>query len=237
MRVRGTGALALTVAALAASGCASSRYVGSIGPSGVYGNLGYGLTLNLQAGELSARWQVIDPEALHTAPAADRPGELNAPLDVDGDGELEPRETTRHLRPTLRLLARSSSAAGARIDVDVVILGGPEATRPLEEVADAALRELLGPATEPGEWAAARVAPSFHARVTSGRAGAGEYRLAVIDQAGFQGEAAAQPRRQSVRVLLVAPTLPDALRRDFDRVLSALSLAAQGGPVGRQDKW
>lgn len=220
-----------------ASGCASSRYVGSIGPSGVYANLGYGLTLNLQASELSARWQVIDPEAPDAALPADRPGELNAPLDVDGDGELEPRETTRHLRPTLRLLARSSSAAGARIDVDVVILGGAEASRPLDDVALVALRELLGPTTQPGEWAAVRIAPSFHARVTSGTTGTGAYRLAVIDQTGFQGEAAAQPRRQSVRVLLVAPSIGDALSADFDRVLGALSLAAQGGPVGRQDKW
>lgn len=234
---RAAALVVASVLASAASGCASSRYVGSIGPTGVYANLGYGLTLNLQASELSARWKAIDPASPGDAPVAERPQEVHAPLDVDGDGQLQGRETTRHLRPTLRLLARSSSAAGARIDIDVVILGGAAAQSAPEDVAAGALHEMLGTTTQPGEWVDLRVAPSFHAKTTGGTSAAGAYRLVVIDQVGFQGEAAAQPRRQSVRVLLVAPAITPALSADFDRVVGALSLATQGGPVGRQDRW
>lgn len=229
----GLRAWALGGVLLAATGCGTSRYVGSVGPSGVYGNLGYGLTLNLQAGELSARWKLISPEAPDDAPPGSAPEVLNAPLDLDGDGQLEGRETMRHLRPTLRLLARSSSAAGARLDVDVVILGGAEASRPLDDVARAARVELVGPPAGEDAWTELRVAPAFHARALSGPG----FRLAVIDQVGFQGESAAEPRRHSVRVLLRAPDLTPALAADFDLVLSALSLASQAGPVSRQDKW
>lgn len=229
--------LAVAVFITSGAGCASARYVGTIAPTGVYGNLGYGLTLNLQANELSARWKVIDPASPEDGPPADRPLEVNAPLDLDGDGELEGRETTRFLRPTLRLLARSATAAGARVDVDVVILGGAELERPLDEVAASALRELVGPSAVAAEWTTSKIAPDFEARTTTGSAGLGAYRLTVIDQTDFQGEAAARPRRQSVRILMVAPTMTDALATDFDRVLGALSLAAQGGPVGHQDRW
>lgn len=218
---------------LGAAGCGTSRYVGSVGPSGVYGNLGYGLTLNLQAGELSARWKLVSPDAPEEAPPGASPEALNAPLDLDGDGELEGRETMRHLRPTLRLIARSSSVAAVRLDVDVVILGGAEAERPLDEVARAARVELAGAPTGEDAWTELRVAPSFHARALSGPG----FRLAVIDQVGFQGEAAATPRRHSVRVLLVAPEVTPALAADFELVLGALSLASQAGPVSRQDKW
>lgn len=229
-RLAQVGFLALAVLSTA---CGTSRYVGSVGPSGVYGNLGYGLTLNLQAGELSARWKLVSPESPEDAPAGASPQVLNAPLDLDGDGQLEGRETMRHLRPTLRLLARSSSAAAVRLDVDVVILGGAEAERPLDDVARAARVELVGPPTGDDAWTELRVAPTFHARALRGPG----FRLAVVDQVGFQGESAATPRRHSVRVLLVAPEVTPALSADFDLVLGALSLASQAGPVSRQDKW
>jgi len=217
----------------ALGGCASSRYVGSIGETGVYSNLGYGLTLDLQASEVAARWQAIDPEAIDDAAAADRPKVNDAPVDLDGDGALTSDETMRHLRPTLRLIARSSSAAGARIDVDVVILGGDAASQTVDVAARSAARELISPEFVTPDWTVSELPGGYPVWTTE----SGTHRLAVIDQKAFSGEKVAAPRHQSVRVLLIAPTITEDLRRDFDRVVRGLSLSDKGGPVARQDAW
>src|SRR5687767_421469 len=106
----------------AVAGCTSPRYIGSIGRDGTYSNRGYGLAIRLDAGGLGERWDPIDPTNTDRVPNRMRPKQATGPIDVDGDGLLQLTERTKHMEPTLRLLSRTSSVA--RIDVDVIILGG-----------------------------------------------------------------------------------------------------------------
>ncbi len=229
-------ALALS---LSASACASSRYVGSISPSGLYANLGYGFTVELSHQGLMSRWNVLDPSRLDDAPPSDRPEVVDAPLDTDGNGVLDGAEMSHFHRPTLRMLALSSSTSSsslpsARMDVDVVILGGVSASTPLGEVAASALKELTGEAEHP-VWEERKVASTWNALVAEGRAGGKAYKIAVIDHPSFAGEYDIQ-RRQSMRVLLVADQITTALRRDFIYLLEAITLSRQGGRLSRSEQ-
>lgn len=230
-------ALALS---LGASACASSRYVGSISPSGLYANLGYGFTVELSHQGLMSRWNVLDPSRLDDAPPTDRPEVVDAPLDTDGNGILEGAEMAHFHRPTLRMLALSSTTStaslpSARMDVDVVILGGVSAKTPLSEVAAAAHKELLGDGAERPVWEERKVSSSWDALVAEGRAGGKAYKIAVIDHPSFAGEYDIQ-RRQSLRVLLIADQITTPLRRDFIYLLEALTLSRQGGRLSRSEQ-
>ncbi|MFO0724866.1 MAG: hypothetical protein U1E65_13885 [Myxococcota bacterium] len=228
----------LLAAAALGSGCASARYVGSISPSGMYANLGYGFAVELSHEGLMSRWAAIDPAKLEEAPAGSRPEVVDAPLDTDGNGVLEGAEMSHFLRPTLRLLAltsSTSSAASAKIsmDVDAVILGGVEADDPLQKIAASAVRELVG--GEPPQFEDRRVGPDFPAFVGEGHtADGGEYKIAIVDHARFAGEYDIV-RRQSLRILLRAPKITTELRRDFIWLLEAITLSHQAGPLSRQE--
>lgn len=239
---------ALAIAAgLLISGCASDRYVGSVGARGAYGNRGYGLALDLRRGNLDARWQVIDPRSPGEHDPALVPAMLDVPIDLNGDGTLSMDETTRHHRPTVRLLARTASTSSTatsstavvipRIDLDVAILGGAAAARPLELVTRQAAAELVGAQATVGEPTKRTVAPDYQARITEGSTGDGQFMLAVIDQPDFYATESAATRRQVVRVLLLAPQLTPPLREDFRTLLGAITLNARGAPTTSQEQW
>lgn len=225
--------------------CASDRYIGSIGARGTYSNRGFGLVLDLGQGDLAKRWQAFDPKTPELIGLEQRPMWINAPIDLDGDGTLRADETTQHYRPTIRLVARTASTATVatssitpQIDIDVAILGGEEAARPIDNVTRAAARELLGAsAVLEGELSKRQLGPDFDARIASGKVAGKEFKLAVIDQSGFYATETAVTRRQAVRVLLTAAKIDSALIEDFQRVLSGLVLSARGGALKKQEQW
>lgn len=218
-----------------AAGCVSDRYVGSVGKTGTYANRGYGMTMRLDSEALSSRWKVIDPRAPETAPAGLEIEVKNEALDLDADGLLHMDETVLHNRPTLRLFAKSSTIGPVWIDVDVSILSGKDATHSLDSWMAHEMKQLTGSAGTTDQWQARRLAPDFDGRVAEVR-GARAYRLALIDHVAFESEDGV-PRRQLIRVLLVASKITKRLRADHDHVLDAISLNQQAGRPSKLEKF
>ncbi len=221
-------------------GCASPRYVGSIGRDDVYSNRGFGLLVNLKAGGVMSRWDALDPSNLEEVPPRLRPKRVREPLDLDGDGLLQVTEATVTYRPTLRLVSRTSSVA--KMDLDVQILGSNNASVPLDALVGLDIKRLAG-ANE------VAVAESFGAitRVSlagevAGRVveiqteGGQQVRLLVADVSDFVGEEG-QTRRHIIRLELSAKALNDEMRADFDHVVSGLMVAPRGAPLSKDEKW
>lgn len=232
-----SGALAL---ALAASACAPARYLGSIGSDRTYVNRGYGLVAKLAVNGLLDRWEVVTHEGPDHVPLHLRPRLSSESLDLDGDGYLVLSERSQHTLPALRLLAKSSTTTV--MDVDVEILGGDSKKIPLDALLALEVRQRAGTATVTAVREAirtmqrVRVAPDWQGRVGEVDGPGRTHRIAVIDQPGFLAEEGIT-RRQMVRVILSAPALTDALRRDFDLLLSGLVLNTRGSPETNQEKW
>lgn len=232
--------LSATLLAALGIGCASPRYVGSIGRDDVYSNRGFGLLVNLKAGGVMSRWDALDPSNLKEVPPGLRPARVREPLDLDGDGLLQVTEATVVYRPTLRLVARTSSVA--RIDLDVQILGSNNATVPLDALIGLDIKELAA-----GDEAAIAKAFGSIKRVelageVAGRVvevqtkSEGLVRLLVADVPNFVSEEG-QRRRHIVRLQLSAKTLSDEMRADFDHVVSGLMVAPRGAPLSKDEKW
>ena len=227
------------IALLLLSGCTSPRYVGSIGRDGTYSNRGYGVAVRLSAGGLPERWDAIDPTEADRVPRSMRPAEETGPLDVDGDGLLQFTERTEHLTPTLRLLSRTSSVA--RIDVDVMILGGKNKTAPLDALMALQLKARAGTSTSAVGDAIAnmkrrKVTPNFAARVAELERPTVFWRIALIDHDDFLAEEGIR-RRQIVKVVLYAPRKSEAMIRDHERVLDALILNRRGSKETLREQW
>jgi hypothetical protein len=241
------GRLLGTLALLGALGCATDRYVGVIGRDGTYANRGYGLLVPLYPEKLQARWSVVDPSDHLDVPPRLRPRRLDEALDVDGDGRLAVTERARYQRPTLRLYSKTSSTAV--LDVDVRILGGKNATHPLEDHFQALVDGLAGTATSTlatstatraeGAVRTVKVAPGRTGLLTEVRGpdprgpGRLDYRVALIDQSLIAEEG--RSRRQLIRVELRAARLDDALRADFDRLLARMIAAEQADEPSRRE--
>jgi hypothetical protein len=230
--------LGLLLVGLLAS-CATDRYVGSIGRELIYSNRGYGFTARLATEGFDQRWAPIDPRAPEGVAVTLRPQLLDEPIDLDGDGELSMSETVRRYRPMLRLVSKTSSAA--RIDVDVVIVGGKNSAAPLDSLLELRRQELGG--ERQGAPERIRVAPEFDGLLaTNGPtmdplvSQALASRVALIDQPGFGAEGS-KARRQVVEVTLRAPRLDPELIADQDRFLRSILLNHQGGPESAQEKW
>ena len=208
------------------AGCGSTRYLGHLGDAGVYGNRGYGLSVLLARDELLARWSLVE-----TGPDAPLPA--REPLDINGDGVLEPYETHAFTRPTLRLIRRGSGTASvspARIDLDVRIVGYPQRARALSVWADQLTEELLGAA------AVERVARAPLGGRPAEERRRGASRLVVIDQPEYAHEWNAGKRRQLVVVVLRAATESELLERDFEAFLGAIALTDVAPPLTRQEQ-
>jgi hypothetical protein len=238
--MRVAAGLGLVLATLAA-GCVTERYVGSISQGRLYANRGYGVLVRLPEHQLEARWAAIDPNELDSAPKEARPAILDSPLDVDGDGALSAMESTRHLRPMLRLLSKTSS--GTHIDVDVFILGGDAGrAAPLADLFQRYARELLEVSgLDPKTQLAVeprRAGPDFDALVGAAAGPRGAFRLALIDQGSVLGEEKKR-RRQVVKVALVAPSekAAIALAEDHGYVIDALVLNREAGPILSSEAW
>ncbi|MCK6549676.1 hypothetical protein L6R52_27820 [Myxococcota bacterium] len=225
--------------ALALSACASDRYVGSLGRDLTYSNRGYGVALALGRGGLTDRWTVIDPADVDAAPEALRPFVRDEPIDLDGDGFVDLGETTRFHTPMLRLWSKTST--GAQLDVDVTIYGQNNTQVPLEGLLILELQKLGGASQGTlVSTSSITVASGNDVRIgeletnTAGTARA--LRIALVDQPIFQTEHETF-RRQVVRVVLSAPALADALRRDHDLLLRGLFLARRGAEPDPRQKW
>jgi hypothetical protein len=232
-------AIAITIAAFSA--CISERYLGSVGDGRRYSNRGFGIVLDLGHGDLSQRWLLTDPRALQDFPADARPQLVDAPLDLDGNGLLAIDETTRHLRPTARLVTLTGTVASstitARVDIDVVILGGDEKKLSLEDVTRASVHQMLGKSAVITELGSRRASPDFEAKVADGRYEGGAFRIAVIDQKDFYSPEIQLSRRQAVRVLMTAPAIDEAFRSEHELILEALVLNQRGAPTTTQEEW
>jgi hypothetical protein len=220
-------------------GCTSPRYVGSIGRDGTYSNRGYGIAIRLSANGLAERWDPIDPTATDRVPKNLRPKEKNGPLDVDGDGFLRLTERTQHLTPALRLLSRTSSVA--RIDVDVLILGGNNKTAPIDALMALELKHRAGTSTASVGGAITsmkrrKVAPDFDARVAEIRTPTGFERIALIDHGDFRAEEGLT-RRQVVKVVLSARRKNEMLVADHERLLDGVILNRRGSSETVREQW
>ena len=218
------------------AGCASPRYVGSIGRDGTYSNRGYGIAVPLESSGLSDRWKAIDPSKLERAPRKYRPSLINAPLDVDGNGYLEVTEQQEFTRPTLRLISKTSTVS--RMDVQVTILGGKNRVAPLDALLTYELRHL---ASETASAAVARMEKKNlrgnDAYVTTLTGDNGKfYRVALIDQPEMIAEEGIK-RRQVVKITLATEKPSDDLTKDHDRLLEAVILSRRGSSEGVKEKW
>ena len=227
----------------ALSGCAGPRYVGSIGRDQVYANRGFGVLARLAQGDLLSRWKPADPADLDELPPALRPQRVREQLDVNGDGQLELTETVVFYRPTLRLLSRTSSVA--RMDLDVQLLGRNNAHVPLDAIIGLDLKRMAGTSTGARDAAFAHIerrvlTGDVQARVAEVATESGgarrQVRLLVADVPEFRTEEG-QVRRQVVRLALWDTALDAQDRADFDRVVSGLVLAPQGGVAGTGETW
>ncbi len=219
--------------------CGSPRYVGSIGRDGTYSNRGYGLAIRLEADGLGERWEAIDPSAADRAPRGVRPKVDNSPLDIDGDGILTLTERQQHYVPTLRLLSRTSSVA--RIDVDVMILGGKNRKVPIDAVMALDLKARAGTSSAAVDRAIegmqrTKIASSFDARVAELVTPRRFTRVAVIDQGDLLAEQSLK-RRQIVKVVLTAARRTDALVADHDRLLDAVILNRRSSSETVREQW
>ena len=221
-------------------GCTSPRYVGSIGRDGTYSNRGYGLAIRLSANGLGERWDPIDPSDPDRVPKSLRPKMRNGPIDVDGDGFLQFTERQQHLDPALRLLSRTSSVA--RIDVDVLILGGVNKTAPIDALMALELKDRAGTSTTAVSGAIPKirrrkVAPNFDARVAEILTPKGFQRIALIDHEEFRGEEGIT-RRQLVKVVLSGvKTKVEGLAQDHERLLDGLILNTRGSTETVREQW
>ena len=218
---------------LGSTACVSSRYVGSVGRDRSFVNRGFGFMVRLAHDSLSERFDAVVAENRKRYPAAIRPREVEAPLDLDGDGFLDVTETTRHFLPALRLISRTSTAV--RIDVDVQILSKKNASAPLDQIAMADLMKSMTSTTS------TTTADALEARLVGTGFSAVVYevegkRVALIDQPKFVAEEGIE-RRQLVRVTLVAPKIDDAWRREHESVLSALILNQRGSIESTKEEW
>lgn len=235
--------VATLLACAALAGCASPRYVGSIGRDQVYSNRGFGVLARLTQGDLLSRWKPVDPADMAEIPPGLRPARVREQLDVNGDGQLDVSETVVFYRPTLRLLSRTSSVA--RMDLEVELLGQNNARIPLDAIVGIDLKRLAGTSTSARDAAFAHIqrrvlSGEIQARVaetetTEGGAHRVVRRL-VADVPEFRTEEG-QTRRHIVRLTLWDDALDDQDRADFDRVVEGLVLAPQGGPTGTGERW
>lgn len=238
--------VAAGVIAIAASGCASDRYVGAIGADHTYGNRGYGIAIRLgdsgSASTLEARWRTIDPRRIDDEPDPTRPTACDEPIDLDGNGVLEAKETTHLLRPMLRLVSKTST--GTAMSIDVNILGKNNAKVGLEALLLNELQQLTSTssATEGSIVSTSSVAlpmgnPVRIAEINTtyhGRPRA--FRVALADQGDVTAEDGFV-RRQIVRIVLATQKLTDELRRDHELLLGRLFLGRQTGELLRGDHW
>jgi hypothetical protein len=220
-------------------GCTSPRYVGSIGRDGTYSNRGYGIAIRLNGSGLGDRWDPIDPTSTERVPKGLRPKEENGPLDVDGDGYLRVTERTQRLVPTLRILSRTSSVA--RIDVDVLILGGGNKTAPIDALMALELKERAGTSSVSVDGAIAnmkrrKVTPDFDTRVAELATPKGFTRIALIDQEDFLAEEGLT-RRQVVKVVLWAGRRNEGLIEDHERLLDGVILNRRGSTETVREQW
>jgi hypothetical protein len=230
-------ALCLLISLLA--GCTSPRYVGSIGRDGTYSNRGYGLAIRLDVNGLGERWDAIDPTEREKVPKSVRPKRKTDPIDVDGDGLLSLTERQEHMVPTLRLLSRTSSTA--RIDIDVLILGGANKTAPIDALVALELKQRVGTSTAGVGEAITKmirrtVAPDFDARVAEISSSKGYYRIALIDHGDFLAEEGIK-RRQMIKVLLSAKRRSDPMVEDHDKLLDAVILNRRGSSTSVREQW
>lgn len=219
-------------------GCTTPRYIGSIGRDGTYSNRGYGLAIRLSSNGLAERWDPIDPADTKRAPKAMRPKKKTGPIDVDGDGVLRFTERTQYLTPTLRLLSRTSSVA--RIDVDVMILGGNNKTAPLDALMALELKTRAGTSNAVGDAITGmkrrRVSNLFDARVAELETPKGFERIALIDHGNFLAEEGIR-RRQLVKAVLSAKKRSDALVTDHERLLDGVILNTRGSGATKREQW
>jgi hypothetical protein len=217
------------LAACALAACVSDRYVGSIGPDGVYSNRGYGFALRTNPDELATRWRVVDP------PHPEHQQIHDEPLDLNGDGELRFDENTHYLTPTLRFYSKTST--GASITFDVEILGGKSKTFALDDLVIPEVRHLTKTASIAGQIEKRSVS-TYDARLAETPKGANgwAYRIVIIDHADFISEQE-RKRRQLYRIELAASEITDQMRADLDLLLSSLYLNHHAGEETTQEKW
>ena len=229
---------ALTVV-LAATACASSRYVGSVGRDGTYVNRGYGLALRMRHAGLAVRWKLVNPNKLPARPEPDLPVPSREPIDLDGDGMLSVGESILHFEPTVRLLSRTST--GARADVRVEILSGPAEDVPLDRLLGRALK-LWTKTPQPVRQRAFqrsihRRLQGWSARVTTATTARERHHLAVIEQGPIVAEERIR-RRQLVTVHVYAPDpAAETIDEDFEAILDALILSRTAARESVLERW
>lgn len=232
---------AFALLAALASGCAGSRYLGSLGRNGVYSNRGYGMTVDTATAGVSTRFVVIDPTDLEAAPQALRPRLEKGLLDLNGDGKLGLGEDVGSFTlPTLRLY-RDGGGAPVLIDVDVQIVGGEDAKRTLNVLFERELERLRPVRTSTRTPRVVRDAfarhPAFTEELTvSTKDGARDLRLTLLDGGYFAAEGGGF-RRQVVKVLMVAERITQELRADYQRLVSGILMARAQPPPSAKERW
>lgn len=233
--------LALIVLATLATGCAGSRYLGSVGRSGVYSNRGYGLTVDTSTAGLSSRFTVIDPQDLESAPPDLRPRLEKGLLDINGDGRLSLGEDVgRFTIPTFRMYQRVGEQT-VRVDVDLRIIGGDDAKLTLNKLFERELEKLASVKTSTRALTVVRDQfarnPAFTEELSvSSPEGPRDVRLTLMDGGYFAAEEGGF-RRQVVRVLMVAPALSQQLRADHQALVSGIILARAGAAPTAKERW
>lgn len=214
-------------------GCATPRYIGSIGRDRVYSNRGYGIALRLDAAPLLHHYRAVDPHKLEAVPAALRPQRIDGPLDLNGDGVLAITERAPHLEPALRLISKTTP--DTTLDLSVELVGGERRERSLERLLEEALAGTAPAAVIERAMAqlqTRRHPGGFPTRVIT----LPHARWAVIEQAGFVAEERI-PRRQLVWLRLTSPHLDDDRIADHEAALNALILSRRGGTPSSEETW
>ncbi len=219
-----------------AAGCTSPRYVGSVGRDRTFVNRGYGFLVRLDHAGLSERFDALTADNLTAFPPRVRSALKESPVDLDGDGFLDPTETTRHLDPALRLVSRTSTAV--LIDVAVQIVPKRSKATSFDAMIreEYRLRALGGVTPRGGSLTPAvrtgTVAPGFTSLTYEVP---GEI-VTAIEQPEFRAEEGLS-RRQIVRVILRASKVTPALREEHQNVLDALILNRRGSFETTQEQW
>lgn len=223
-------------ALLSLFGCATGRYVGSIGRQQTYVNRGFGVVIPLASTGLLERWRIVDPRGEQELPAADLALELRqAPLDLDADGFLAATETQRYVVPALRLYDAADDRV--RMELSVQIVSQRHSDAPLDAIVSADIRDLSPAASaEDVPVSSRRVHGGFSAHILEVRTGTADVRRAVIDHAGFVGEEGIV-RRQIVRVTLSASRIDERLRADHDALLDTLVLNRRSAFTSVKEAW
>lgn len=220
------------LAALSVVGCVSDRYVGSVGATGTYSNRGYGVAVDLSQAGLLERWKVIDPREPESAPADLVPVVRDSPLDLDGDGVLHADELVRYNEPMLRLVSKTSTAA--RIDIDVMILGGKNAQGDLDALMKYTIEGLVGHAVLNERWEPRKLGPDYEGRVSELIEDG--MRVAIIDHKDYLAEEGVK-RRQLVKIILRTSKLTADQRADHNFILHSIALNAMSAPLTRQEQY